>query len=132
MPSFHVIQNEWSLPPFDPHKVHVLPIEPLIAMCGLKTPQLLGLAEVCYRDNIVSVERYRGCDTSYPGVVAEHVANPCAKRYRLLDGNHRVHKLLDAGVSRHWFYVFQLDEFRHLVEEYDPRRRSIWPDQRAR
>ncbi|CAN5232161.1 hypothetical protein BH24PSE2_BH24PSE2_18030 [soil metagenome] len=122
MTSYHVIQHEWGLPPFDPSEPHLLPIEPLLNMCRSRTPQLLQLSDVCYRDRIVSMQRYRNCDVSQPGIVAENAANPCEKRYRLLDGNHRVHKLIASGATTHRFYVLEPEDFRHLVEKYDRRR----------
>ena len=57
-------------------------------------------------------ERYRNCNTKYSGIVLDHASNNSLKRYRLLDGKHRLRKLIDSGYYRANFYVLTLDEIQ--------------------
>ena len=128
MAAWHVINGEWSLPHLDGDLTYLLPIEPLLRMARNKEPEELPFSKVCYREKVVSQERLRDCDTSYPCIVAENVYNPCGRKYRLIDGNHRIQKMINDGRSGGAFYVFQFDELKQLIkvfEEYLP----DWPEQ---
>ena len=57
-------------------------------------------------------ERYKNCNTKYSGIVLDHASNNPLKRYRLLDGKHRLRKLIDRGYYRANFYVLTLDEIQ--------------------
>ena len=57
-------------------------------------------------------ERYKDCNTKYSGIVLDHASNNPLKRYRLLDGKHRLRKLIDRGYYRANFYVLTLDEIQ--------------------
>ena len=59
-------------------------------------------------------KRYIECNTRIPGIVLEDVYNPSFKRYRLLDGKHRIRKMMDKGEMWSYFYVLQLDEIREF------------------
>ncbi len=128
MSSWHVINGEWTFPHLDDGLTYLLPIEPLLQIARNKELEELLFSEVCYREQVVSKERLRRCDTSYPCIVAENVYNPCGRKYRLIDGNHRIAKMIQAGQSSASFYVFQFGEFEHFIkvfEEYLP----DWPEQ---
>jgi hypothetical protein len=56
--------------------------------------------------------RYRFANTSFPILVADGAPNPQAKRYRLLDGRHRVQKLVDAGLASVSAYVVPFHALR--------------------
>ena len=62
-------------------------------------------------------ERYRNCNTKYSGIVLDHASNNSLKRYRLLDGKHRLRKLIDSGYYRANFYVLQLDEIQQYFRK---------------
>ena len=51
-------------------------------------------------------------NTKYSGIVLDHASNNPLKRYRLLDGKHRLRKLIDRGYYRANFYVLTLDEIQ--------------------
>ena len=62
-------------------------------------------------------ERYKNCNTKYSGIVLDHASNNSLKRYRLLDGKHRLRKLIDSGYYRANFYVLQLDEIQQYFRK---------------
>lgn len=128
MSSWHVIAGEWSLPGLDPAVTYLVPVESLIEIARDREPVDLPLDQVCYRHEVMSEDRLRECDTSHPCIVADGVGNPGDLRYRLLDGNHRIHKMIAENRRSAPFCVLQLEDFRHLIkrfEEYLP----DWPVQ---
>jgi len=115
---FHLIDGKWPLPPFDPATDHLLPIVPLIEAARDRTPRTLAFAEVCFQERVASTARYERCNTAFPGIVLAAAPNPCNRPYRLVDGNHRVHKLRTQGAQEGRFFVFTLEEVRHLIRPY--------------
>ena len=62
--------------------------------------------------------RYIQCDISYPGIVAESVINPFNKKYRMVDGSHRMTKmLLETNIRESLFYVISPFEFYSLLKK---------------
>ena len=62
-------------------------------------------------------ERYKRCDTKYPGIVLDNASNNPMKRYRLLDGKHRLRKLIDRGFYRANFYVLDLNDIQQYFRK---------------
>ena len=60
-------------------------------------------------------ERYRNCNTSYPGIVLMGVNNPYDLPYRLIDGKHRAQKLKDYGTQKGSFYVLTMCDIKPYV-----------------
>ena len=56
-------------------------------------------------------ERYHNCDIKFPGIVVE-ASNPSNKKYRLLDGKHRIRKMIDKCIDQSLFYVLNLENIR--------------------
>ena len=56
-------------------------------------------------------ERYHNCNIKFPGIVVE-ASNPSNKKYRLLDGKHRIRKMIDKGIDQSLFYVLNLENIR--------------------
>ena len=89
----------------------------LVKLVLPKEPTILTLDSVAWKgkhlpdkftgDNCVCCQgdRYRDCDTSYPGIVVEGISNPYQLPYRLIDGKHRVQKILDSGATSAPFYL---------------------------
>jgi len=64
-------------------------------------------------------QRYTTADTSYPGIVLHNAPNPYANDYRMIDGKHRMMKLLLSGVTSSLFYVIEYDEVKDYVRRLD-------------
>ena len=63
--------------------------------------------------------RYIKCDISYPGIVVEDAPNPFSKKYRMIDGSHRMAKmLLETLIRESYFYVLTEKEFHPLLKNY--------------
>ena len=52
-------------------------------------------------------KRYDDCDIVYPCILVENAANPYNKKYRMIDGKHRIAKMRQMGIHRSLFYVLQ-------------------------
>ena len=59
--------------------------------------------------------RYISCDTKYPPIIAYNAPNPFNNKYRMIDGRHRIQKLLFNGLTESLFYVFDFDELRPFL-----------------
>ena len=62
-------------------------------------------------------QRVKYADLSYPGIVLDGTTTYSGKRYRSMDGKHRLQKLIHYGHKKAPVYVFHIDEVR---EYFDP------------
>ena len=60
-------------------------------------------------------KRYINCDIRYPPIIAYNEPNPFNNKYRMIDGRHRIQKLLLNGLTESLFYVFDFDELRPFL-----------------
>jgi len=51
--------------------------------------------------------RYKFCDTAYPPIIVENMPNPANRKYRVVDGKHRMQKLRLSNVTESEFYVLE-------------------------
>ena len=59
--------------------------------------------------------RYINCDIRYPPIIACNAQNPYNNKYRMIDGRHRIQKMLFGGLTESLFYVFDFDELRPFI-----------------
>tara|TARA_Y100001963_G_scaffold37529_1_gene52441 strand:+ start:845 stop:1972 length:1128 start_codon:yes stop_codon:yes gene_type:complete len=81
-----------------------------VARKGMKLP-VIERREHCFCCQGV---RYLTCDTKYPPILCNNMPNPFNKKYRCIDGKHRIEKMLSQKITESKCYV--LDYFD--VEEY--------------
>ena len=62
-------------------------------------------------------EKYRNCDTKYPLIIAKNASNPFNNKYRMIDGRHRIQKLLLNGHTYGLCYVFDINELRPYIRK---------------
>jgi len=60
-------------------------------------------------------KRYKKCDINIPGIVSFNAPNPYGKKYRMIDGKHRIRKRLNNGFTDGLFYVFTYKEIKKFV-----------------
>ena len=58
--------------------------------------------------------KYHTADPSCPGILLKNAPNPYNNKYRMVDGRHRIMKLLNQGKTSSQYYVLDFDE----VKEY--------------
>ena len=73
-------------------------------------------------------DRFRDCDTTTPGILLDcspspgstqvdgkDIKNPGGRRYRCLDGKHRIEVLLSYGQEYGNFYILNMDHIRYYL-----------------
>ena len=60
---------------------------------------------------------YINWDPSIPGIIAYNCPNPYDNKYRMLDGRHRIMRLLFEGKTESQFYVFDFNEIKHFIRD---------------
>jgi len=63
--------------------------------------------------------RFRECNPTMPGILLEGTSNPGGRRYRCLDGKHRIEALLSYEQTLGTFYILNMDHIRYYLNEYD-------------
>ena len=58
--------------------------------------------------------RYRNVDPYIPGIIAFNAPNPYNDKYRMIDGKHRIHKLVSQNIKESEFYVLDFKEIKPL------------------
>ena len=64
-------------------------------------------------------ERYFSCKTYYPPIVCVNMPNPFNKKYRCIDGKHRIERMLSKNRCRSRFYVLDYADIKQYFVEYD-------------
>ena len=59
--------------------------------------------------------RYHNCDVNYPPILCIDTPNPFNKKYRLLDGKHRLEKMLAQHKNKSKFYVLEYDDIKEFL-----------------
>jgi hypothetical protein len=54
--------------------------------------------------------RYHAAQTKFPCIVVEGMVNPYGCKYRMIDGKHRLEKMINAGETSALFYVLQVSD----------------------
>ena len=57
-------------------------------------------------------DKFVNCDSTRPGILLDGVKNLEGRRYRCLDGKHRIEALLSYGIEYGNFYVLTLDQIK--------------------
>ncbi len=66
--------------------------------------------ENCYCCKETPALRYVHADITLPAIIIEGAPNPYGNRYRMIDGKHRIMKMLNMGIKSSQFYVLDCDE----------------------
>ena len=123
------VEGNWGFPRSDGKfgfisKIFIQDILHLLVDSRLKTIDLCDIAwkgkhffphytgDYCYCCN---GSFYKDIDLSYPGIVLENAPNPYDSKYRMIDGRHRIMKLLNSGVTSSQYYVINYDEIKEYI-----------------
>ena len=63
--------------------------------------------------------RFRDCNPTMPGILLEGIENPGGRKYRCLDGKHRIEALLSYEQTLGTFYILNVDHIRYYLNEYN-------------
>jgi len=68
---------------------------------------------------VINRERYDSCNINFPGILAENTLNPDNRRYRMVDGSHRLNKkILEYDMTESLFYIITKEEFYSVLRDY--------------
>ena len=54
--------------------------------------------------------RYYSANIKFPGILVENMENPYNLKYRLIDGKHRMEKMINLGMTTSQFYILKISE----------------------
>ena len=114
-------------------KRHLLPVKVILDYIKTtnKTATKVSLNDIGWKglhtkDTDGLTERYHKCDTTFPGVIVEGGENPYSKKYRMIDGSHRIRKIIRETNQTHSdFFVLSNEEFLGLLKKHESQR---WND----
>lgn len=109
----HILYKDFSLPHLNNDIIYRIDIKPHISnyikINKIKPTELL-FSDIWYHSNrIVSEHRLNRANTYYPGIVVSDMPNPDNKKYRLIDGNHRLHQNILNHKDRGYFYIMSYE-----------------------
>tara|TARA_A100000164_G_C21654585_1_gene651939 strand:+ start:377 stop:790 length:414 start_codon:yes stop_codon:yes gene_type:complete len=81
-----------------------------IAWKGMDLPEEMVTNECICCDGL----RYLECNIKYPCIVLNNAVNPHNKKYRLIDGKHRMAKMRKQGITSSKFYVLELNNLPNV------------------
>jgi hypothetical protein len=100
----HICRDEWHLDGYEGFVLINPHIRNFIIINNIKAVKI-SFSEICFKKEIdKSITRYSIADTSYPMIVTK-ANNPENKKYRMIDGRNRIHKLIEQGHDSGWFYI---------------------------
>ena len=101
-----------------------IPLSKIMKVAESKKPQVVAFEDICWKGMYTHYtdpldKGYHHCDISFPGILVEDGPNPANLKYRMIDGIHRMRKMLnrtDRVMSE--FYVLSNAEFMNIVEKH--------------
>ena len=121
----HIIEGDWSLPGLDPDTPYVIKMKPhIFNLIKIKSllPETVEISDICYKpknDFQKGRQRYLEADTSYPGIIVTNMTNPENKKYRMIDGSRRLHRLIeDTNATSATFYILDFSDVAPYIEKF--------------
>lgn len=111
----HTCKNEWAIEPGKYHHAEIIDIHALLASRKPKKVKFKEIAAKTYTDKRTNT-RYKNANTKFPGIICPTI-NPYGKKYRMVDGSHRLLKMMDEGKNESLFYIITEDEFFSLLKQ---------------
>lgn len=108
------MEKEWLPPNFSKSYIQIN-IKNLIKYINYKKlkPELLKIKDIAFRpckEGDINSVRYFRADISYPGIVIKDMHNPYNKKYRMIDGRHRITKCKSMNLYDFHCYVLTKDK----------------------
>tara|TARA_B100001287_G_C22634886_1_gene507019 strand:- start:234 stop:1253 length:1020 start_codon:yes stop_codon:yes gene_type:complete len=114
--------GDWSITDSDIDEgINMVHLRPHLNDNRLKS---INHSEICWKgeDNKElkrNGSRYSRCDISFPPIVIRDAKNHKNRKYRLIDGAHRMTKMFDKGIKESKFYVFEMNEIEKYIIPLD-------------
>lgn len=118
---WHCCTGEWEVN----GKSFELEIRGTIPFLEEREPQIIKHNQIGWRINYnpstedkEDFNRYSQCDINYPGILVYGAPNPMGRPYRMIDGKHRLCKIMKT--TNKWesaFYVLSKEEFYAIISD---------------
>ena len=115
---------------YEGNKLKILDLEYIIYnMLSTDRLEVINLKEIAWRHKhnfpygvgnnckCCGGKAFRECDPTIPGIIAYNCPNPYDNKYRMLDGRHRIMRLLFEGKTESKFFVFDFNEIKHFIRD---------------
>jgi hypothetical protein len=128
--SRHEMEGRWAVPWLGPAPwgcEWALFVHPLICLAEERAPVELPFALVSHKrmgPDRAADPRYLQADPRFPCLALADEPNPDGLPNRMVDGKHRLHRLLDAGQDRGLFHVFTWAQALPFIHYVPARRRG--------
>ena len=95
--------------------IHIQDLFPIFE--SRSTLKLISHDDICWNPSgtVGNSRKNRQAAITYPAIVAEGVSNKTNKKYRLVDGRHRMDNMKSQGITESSFHVITQDEFYKAV-----------------
>jgi len=84
----------------------------------LKNKKLVNFKDIGWKGKDLKfnldIDRYNAADIGYPCILTE-VENPYNCKYRMIDGKHRITKMIKMGMTESLFYIVDFNIFFKLL-----------------
>ena len=101
---------------------HYLYLKDIVPYLRTKNKHLIKFDEISWKGKNIyhklDEKRYKECDIKYPCILTEG-KNPHNCKYRMIDGRHRMTKMVKMWMSRSYFYVIDYETFLKLLQPDD-------------
>jgi hypothetical protein len=84
-----------------------------IAWKGMHFPRNLNTIDCACCGGVI----YEQCDISYPGIICKDAPNPYNKKYRMIDGKHRLSKMKSMNITKSPYYVIDYAIIKPLLKQ---------------
>ena len=118
------IEGDWRLGGYERSVIELKNLMPLLTKYRLKNIKLDDIAwkgknfypdKSCNNCYCCGCIKYQRCNTKYPLIIAKNASNPFNNKYRMIDGIHRIQKLLLNGHNYGLCYVFDFSEIKGFL-----------------
>tara|TARA_B000000609_G_C24105528_1_gene310865 strand:- start:495 stop:884 length:390 start_codon:yes stop_codon:yes gene_type:complete len=98
---------------------HYLYLKDIVPYLRTKNKHLIKFDEISWKGKNIyhklDEKRYKECDIKYPCILTEG-KNPHNCKYRMIDGKHRMTKMVKMGLSESYFYIIDYNTFLKLLQ----------------
>ena len=122
--SLSSLEGDWRL---DGYKKSVIELKKLLPLLTNERLENIKLDDIAWKGKDLYPQKsgnncyccgcikYKRCNTKYPLIIAKNTLNPFDDKYRMIDGRHRIQKLLLNGYTEGLCYVFDYVELKPFL-----------------
>lgn len=115
----HWLVEEWAINPGDMHLIDCSRVYSYIDFMGYN-PTSIPIEDISYKkinDDASARLRIELADINQPGILVEDMINPHDKKYRLIDGKHRIYKNTQLGFKFFKAFLLSKEEVLNFIED---------------